>query len=153
MKHKILPNLVISSRLWWILHVLLANQNREIFWMNNNSSCCNRHVVTPAKWSLSPTKAPRFAHCGCLIYGFLVLLKVLCCTWWFALTGQNKSFKPRKSWLDWDSSICFITLAPCTTIFSPLNVTEKVSPLPTPYLKYFWSKTNVYNILVLSLTG
>ena len=35
---KILPNLVISSRLWWIMHVLLANQKNEneIFWMNNN---------------------------------------------------------------------------------------------------------------------
>ena len=26
-KHKILPNLVISNRLWWIIRVLLANQN------------------------------------------------------------------------------------------------------------------------------
>ena len=35
-KHKIPPNLVISNWLWWIMHVLLANQNWEIFWMNNN---------------------------------------------------------------------------------------------------------------------
>ena len=26
-KHKILPNLVISNWLWWIMRVLLANQN------------------------------------------------------------------------------------------------------------------------------
>ena len=26
-KHKILPNLVIPNWLWWIMHVLLANQN------------------------------------------------------------------------------------------------------------------------------
>ena len=35
-KHKILLNLVISNWLWWIMRVLLANQNREIFWINNN---------------------------------------------------------------------------------------------------------------------
>ena len=35
-KHKILPNLVISNWLWWIMRVLLANQNCDIFWMNNN---------------------------------------------------------------------------------------------------------------------
>ena len=34
-KHKILPNLVISNWLWWIMHVLLANQNWGIFCMNN----------------------------------------------------------------------------------------------------------------------
>ena len=27
-QHKILPNLVISSWLWWLMRVLLANQNR-----------------------------------------------------------------------------------------------------------------------------
>ena len=35
-KHKILPNLVISNWLLWIMRVLLANQNWDIFWMNNN---------------------------------------------------------------------------------------------------------------------
>ena len=35
-KHKILPNLVISNWLWWIKHVLLANQNGGNIWMNNN---------------------------------------------------------------------------------------------------------------------
>ena len=35
-KHKILPNLVISNWLWWIKRLLLANQNRENIWMNNN---------------------------------------------------------------------------------------------------------------------
>ena len=37
-KHKILPNLVISDWLWWIVRVLLANQNWEIFWMNNKNN-------------------------------------------------------------------------------------------------------------------
>ena len=31
-KHKIIPNLVISNWLWWIMPVLIG----EIFWMNNN---------------------------------------------------------------------------------------------------------------------
>ena len=35
-KHKIFPNLVISNWLLWIMRVLLANQNWDIFWMNNN---------------------------------------------------------------------------------------------------------------------
>ena len=33
---KILPNLVDSSWLWWIMLGILANQNRNITWMNNN---------------------------------------------------------------------------------------------------------------------
>ena len=36
--HKILPNLVISNWLWWIMRVLLANQMGEIFWMNNKNN-------------------------------------------------------------------------------------------------------------------
>ena len=36
-KHKILPNLVISNWFWWIMRVLLANQNRGNIWMNNNN--------------------------------------------------------------------------------------------------------------------
>ena len=35
-KHKIRPNLVISNWLLWIMRVLLADQNWDIFWMNNN---------------------------------------------------------------------------------------------------------------------
>ena len=34
-KHKILPNLVISNWLWWIMRVLRIRIG-EIFWMNNN---------------------------------------------------------------------------------------------------------------------
>ena len=34
--HKILPNFVICSWLWWIMHMLLANQSREIFWKSNS---------------------------------------------------------------------------------------------------------------------
>ena len=33
---KFFPNLVNSSWLWWSTRVVLTNQKREIFWMNNN---------------------------------------------------------------------------------------------------------------------
>ena len=35
---KFFLNLVNSNWLWWIMHVVLTNGNREMFWLNNNDN-------------------------------------------------------------------------------------------------------------------
>ena len=51
---KFFPNLVNSSWLWWITHVVLTNQKWGIYWMNNHNNNCT--IV--ATFELIITKSP-----------------------------------------------------------------------------------------------
>ena len=69
-KHKILPNLVISNWLWWIMHVRFI----QIFWMNNNKYYYSFKIF-PQFWL---AKSTRIIHHNQLLitkYG-----RILCLT-------------------------------------------------------------------------
>ena len=64
-KHKIFPNLVISNWLWWIMHVLLANQN----WGNIHSKQLQCMILFQ--------KPNSCTHCLCLQIWYIFVILIM----------------------------------------------------------------------------